>query len=153
MEDRRINGVDVSVIKSAVEDIERRDGLCHPAALVAAAKAKRSPLHPLFTWDDSEAAGNWRTHEARRVINRIEVIRTDTETPMPAFVHVRRVTEDGVQDGYMSTVKALASDHRDAVISDVAKQLAGLRARYKHLTEFQDVWEAVDEAIEMGVAA
>ena len=145
MDDRRINGVDVTVIKAAVEDIEQRDGVCHPAALVAAAKAKRSPLHDLFTWDDSEAASRWRTHEARQVINRIRVIREDTNEPMPAFVHVRCITDNGVKDGYMSTVRALASDHREAVISDVAKQLAGLRSRYKHLSEFQAVWDALDQ--------
>lgn len=152
MDDRRINGVDVSVIKSAVEDIERRDGLCHPAALVAAARSKRSPLHGLFTWDDSDAAHRWRAHEARNVINRIQVVRNDLTGPMPAFVHVRCITEDGVQDGYMTTARALTSDHRDAVLADVAKQLAGLRSRYKHLIEFDGVWEAVDMLTEVGAA-
>jgi hypothetical protein len=145
MEDRRINGVDVQVIKATVEEIEQRDGLCHPAALVAAAKPKRSKLHDLFTWDDSEAASKWRTHQARNVINRIQVIRSDTKEEMPAFVHIRQISEEGVRDGYMSTVRALSSDHRDQVIGDVARQLAGLRSRYKHLSEFQPVWDALDQ--------
>lgn len=142
----KINGVDVEVIRTAVLKIEQRDGLCHPAALVAAAKSKRSPLHDLFTWDDSEAAKNWRTHEARNVIRRIEVVEGESVGPMPAFVHIRSVTEEGVQSGYMSTIPALASDHRDEVIADVAKQLSGLRARYRHLSEFEPVWEAIDNA-------
>lgn len=148
MDDRRIRGIDVEVIRATVERIEQRDGLCHPAALVEAAKPKRSPVHDLFTWDDTQAAANWRTHEARRTINQIRIVPAEDEAPIPAFVHVTRLTESGVENGYMSTVRALSSEHRDAVIADVAKQLAGLRDRYKHLSEFQPVWDAVDGALE-----
>lgn len=33
------------------------------------AKKKKSPLHDFFDWDDSEAAGKWRLHQARLLIN------------------------------------------------------------------------------------
>lgn len=145
----KIGNVDVEAIRSAVENIERRDGLCHPSALVAAARPKRSPLHTLFTWDDGEAAAKWRTHEARNIIRQIRVETDDDDDATPAFVHVREITVEGVRSGYMSTVRAMASDHREQVIADVQKQLAGLRSRYKHLSEFDAVWEAIDQAVEV----
>lgn len=140
----KIGSVEVEAIRTAVEGIERRDGLCHPSALVAAARPKRSPLHRLFTWDDGEAAAKWRAHEARNVIRQIRV-ETGDDDAIPAFVHVREITSEGVRSGYMSTVRALASDHREQVIADVQKQLAGLRSRHKHLREFDAVWDAIDQ--------
>lgn len=48
-------------------------GILKPEAVVAAAKSPKSPLHDLFTWDDSEAAHAYRLWEARHLIARVKV--------------------------------------------------------------------------------
>ena len=147
-----LTGVDVTVIAKAVQRNERKHGQCHPAQLVETARSERSPLHPLFTWDDTVAAGQWRTHQARLVINRIRVV-VDEEAKKvaPMFVHVSTVTDEGVANGYMTAQKALASPARDQVLRDAVSQLAGLRRRYESLTELAPVWQALDELEQIAV--
>lgn len=151
MADRKptINGVDVETIRKVVEGIERRDGLCHPSAFVAASRPKKAPTHGAFQsedWDDRVAGPKWRTHVARNIIRQVRIeVPEQPAAEMPAFVHVRRVTDEGVEDGYMSTVRALRSDYREAVLDDALKQLDGLRRRYEHLSELSPVWAALDD--------
>lgn len=148
----QIRGVPVEVIAGKIEEIEREDGVCHPSRLVEKARPKRSVLHPLFEWDDTEAARQWRTHQARRVINSIPLeVGGGTESP-PRYVSVRKITPDGVAEGYMSTTRALSSDTRDGVIADALALLRGVRARYRNINELAAVWDAVDE-VDREVAA
>lgn len=145
MAEQIINGVAASLIEREVEKIERKHGVCHPAMLVKAAAKETSPLHGLFEWDDSEAARQWRVHQARRVINTLRVVVDDQITQRPAFVHVRRITPEGVADGYMATHRALAGDTREQVLKDALGVLEGARRRYESLGELAPVWEALDE--------
>jgi hypothetical protein len=145
MAEQTINGISAALIQRTVEKLEREHGVCHPAMLVKAARPKRSPLHDLFTWDDADAAERWRIEQARRVIRTIRVIHGNQPEVAPAFVHVTRVTDEGVQDGYMSTVRALAGDTRDGVLRDALAQLNGLRRRYQQLSELQTVWDAIED--------
>jgi hypothetical protein len=145
MTPEKINGVKTVTIANAVKRIERKHGVCAPGMLVEAARSERSPLHPLFEWDDTKAASDWRTHQARMVISKIRVVVEEQETPVPAFVHVRQITDEGVSEGYMSTARAMAGPTRDAVIRDALSQLQGLRRRYESLSELAPVWQALDE--------
>lgn len=150
MSDQVISGVPAALIAETVEQIEREQGVCHPAALVEAARPADSPLHPLFEWDDSEAARRYRVEQARRVIRTLRVTVLDKRASGPAFVHVRRVTPEGVQDGYVTTARALLGPDRPGVLKDALSQLNGLRRRYEALEELADVWNALDrvEAVE-----
>lgn len=145
MTEQIINGVPAPVIQREVEKIERKHGVCHPEMLVKAAAKEASPLHTLFEWDDSQAARDWRVHQARNVINRIRVVVEDQVTNRPAFVHVTRVTPDGVANGYMTTHRALAGDTREQVLRDALGVLDGARRRYESLTELSPVWDALDQ--------
>lgn len=145
MSPEKINGVKTAVISNAVKRIERKHGACPPGLLVEAARSDRSPLHRLFEWDDNKAASDWRTHQARLIINKIRVVVDEERPAVPAFVHVREITEDGVIEGYMSTARVMASPARDGVLRDALSQLQGLRRRYEALSELAPVWEALDE--------
>ena len=53
-----------------------------PEAVVKKAQSKRSALHNCFTWDNEEAAGQWRMQEARMLINAIVTVE-DPESTEP----------------------------------------------------------------------
>jgi hypothetical protein len=145
MTPKSIQGVPTETIAKAVMRLERKHGECSPRMLVDAARPERSPLHSLFEWDDTEAADRWRAHQARQVINSIRVVVDGQAEPIPAFVHVRRVTPDGTREGYMSTARALAGPTREGVVRDALAQLNGLRRRYQQLSELALLWAALDE--------
>ena len=49
-------------------------GLLDPADVVITARDPASALHRCFTWDDGDAAAQWRLEEARKLIRSVTVI-------------------------------------------------------------------------------
>lgn len=85
-------------------------GTLTPDAVLAAAKAKSSPLHDLFTWDTNEAAMKWRLEEARTIIRSVRYIEGPSDIRVlgaPNYVH--DPTIPGNQQGYVS-VDTLRTD-------------------------------------------
>src|SRR5262245_25054743 len=77
------------VAHAAIEAIRgRHGGRLAPEQVVHAARARAHPLHPLFDWNDGEAARKWRLHQARVLVGSIVVI-VDGAQPLREYVHVR----------------------------------------------------------------
>lgn len=68
-------------------------GTLTPDLVLAAAQDESSVLHDAFEWNDGEAAHRWRLHQARQMIASVEVIRSEEQPPVLAFVSV--TTDDG----------------------------------------------------------
>lgn len=85
---------------SAIAAVERH-GIVTADALVSAAASPASPLHGLFTWDDTVAAQKWRIQEAREILKTITVqVQVETRTFLvPMYVH----DPDAVGQCYRST--------------------------------------------------
>lgn len=67
-----------------------------PEQIVEAAKDEKSELHKCFTWDDTEAANNWRKQEARLIRHFLKIeSETDPDAPKIAALHFT-----GVGEGY-----------------------------------------------------
>lgn len=132
--------VPVEIVAGRVVELEKEYGICHPGLLVNDARSEESPLHPMFEWDDSIAAENYRIDQARGVLQAIRVQLTPGETPVPAFVHVKINNEPG----YAGIVRAMSDEEMKAqVLADALRQLASLQLRYDTLSELQPVWEAL----------
>lgn len=140
--------VDANLVGRTIESIVERDGLCAPSSLVEEAKPEDSPLHSLFTWDDTEAATNWRTHEARGVINAIAIhIQTEKgEVEAPAFVSVGRVKDNAEHGaGYRPLSVVIADrDFRAEALQTALSELNAMRRRYQALKQLDPVWEALE---------
>lgn len=121
-------------------------GLCHPKALVDAARSTRHVCHDLFEWDNDTAGDLYRTDQARRIIRSVRVDFDGGGTQSPAFVHVRvSKGDDGAVNGYMPTERAMGTpDLKAQVLADAIAQLRGMQARYAGLRELSPVWSALD---------
>ena len=141
----------------AIEAVRRKNGGDATAeAIVAAAAAKRNPLHPEFTWDDSQAAKEYRLGQARYMMRSLVIVRDDLATKRPQRVyevvrapqvetdkptrikHVYRTVEDIMAD----------PDTRQELLGRALKELISLRTRYRDLQELAVVIRAIDEVIE-----
>lgn len=130
--------------------IERHEGCIDPSVIVEAARPTNAPLHPFFTWDDSEAAERYREQEARSLIRAVVIIHDDLPEPSPvrAFVHVESSGTERRFDGgaYLSTSKALKVDvYRDQILDRARAELVSWRKRYEQLSEFAKVIHVIDE--------
>ena len=74
---------------------DSQGGELTPAAVVEAATPEASPLHPAFTWDDSQAAVEYRLQQARHLIRSIEIVRVEKpQQQQQHAVYVSTVTRD-----------------------------------------------------------
>jgi hypothetical protein len=127
-------------IAKAVLDIQRRDGVCTPAAFVAEAAAPDSPLHSLFDWDDVVEAQRWREHYARILIGRVRISLHDDDR-VPAHVHVM-IRKGGKRiEGYVPVEVAMSNSTMRAQVFREAR--AGLNGWRNRLTAFTEASEAV----------
>jgi hypothetical protein len=113
--------------KRAREEIERirarKGGSVQPEDVVAAARAKASPLHAAFCWDDTKAARLYRLTQARNVLSAIIVVHKD-EGPARQYVHHDK--------HYIPTVEALETPGtREDVLERALSELESMVARYR----------------------
>ena len=134
--------VDPNYVGRVIEEIEERDGFCHPGALVNEARPDKSPLHDMFEWDDHAAAEEYRKGQARRVISSLTLVGSEVKDA-PAFISVRISAEEG---SYISTEKARSNPaYMDFALMEAKRQLTYLRRRYGLLQDLKKVWDAIDE--------
>lgn len=126
------------VVVRELKTIESRDGVITPNAVVAEAEHETSPLHKYFDWDDSEAASNWRLHQARLLINsvKIELVGKDVE----GFYNVKVTVGTELQQGYVSAERVMSDkDLHSQVIKEAVKELKYWQVKYNTLSELDGV--------------
>ena len=120
----------------------------NPDDVVSDAKPEGSPLHDLFEWDDTEAAGHWRKHQARFVLHSLRIVVPDDSMEarsIIANVHIGDV-------GYVNIQTMVRNpDYIELAETEAMRYLEGFKARYEfmrndsaRLKEIFDVLEAVE---------
>lgn len=92
-------------VKQALRELEDKFGHLDPQKVVDAARSKSSPLHRLFEWNDSLAANLHRLEVARRLIGRVRVEVTTSESdtrPIRAYIENPEKDEDENASSYIS---------------------------------------------------
>ena len=124
--------------------ISKAEGLLRAQSVVEHARASTSALHRHFTWDDTQAAHEYRLEEARRLIRCAVALLPSVDVEYRAFVSLMsdRVRPGG---GYRVTTNVLTDDaRREELLLQALQQFERLRLRYKELTELTPVFAALD---------
>lgn len=149
----RIGRKQIPVVVRTLRAIEKQNGVLTPELVVAQAVNKQHPLHRYFTWDDTEAAARYRTEQARKLIQSVNVVFKDSggvEQSIRAFVNVKP-DESEVDDivpsqGYISMDRSGRSmSYQQQVIQYAHGQLLGWKKRFGHLKEFYKVAEEIEK--------
>ena len=114
-----------------------------PDDLVEDARPADAILHPLFEWDDIEAAKSWRRHQARFLIAQVEIVPAETGEPIRAFHNVTMEGKSGrLERGYVTldTVRSEAAllEH---IREEALRELSGYQKRYRQYQELNAVME------------
>lgn len=144
-------GVPAQVAGERLEEIRQAGaGVLTPAAVVEDASDPDSPLHPVFPWDDAEAAQKHRESLARMLIAsvyeiRLEIVHEQAD-PRPTkhllYVSVGQPKAGGAR--YVATTDAMASpDMQRIVIDQCLSQIAAWKRRYEHLFGEAEVANAI----------
>lgn len=125
-------------IIARLAELYREHGLLTPDLVVADARAKSSPLHSFFEWDNKAAAEGYRRDQARRLIASVRVeITTETRT-ISAVGYVRHPDAESDMQGYVSTPD-LQTD------ADMARR--ALRQELKRLDALLDRVQSLADAV------
>lgn len=145
-------GVEASVAHQEFEAIRAASDLDHvePAAVVERAKDKANPLHGCFEWDNRKAGNAWRVHQARNLVNKLEVVvevGKQAQTVKAYEVVTVPRAESEPRRSYQ-TIESIMQDPdaRLALVTRLLRQLVALRSRHRACQELAVVWRAIDEA-------
>lgn len=121
---------------------EAQGGILRVEPVVEWAQAHpTSDLHKSLEWDDEKAGFEWRCHQVRRLIA-VHVVNEEGERQMVSLT-IDRVRPGGgyrdIQD--VGSVPNL----REVMLGDALDELERVQARYNHLQELVQIWEAADQ--------
>lgn len=136
-----MNGLNSEARDELLSLSEQNDGVLMPESVVSAAKAKSSPLHSYFTWDDTAAARKQRLYEARQLIACVVEYVPQVEREVRAFVSIASERPGG--GGYRRTVRAMSdAAYRKEMLDMALQDLQRCEERYAAIRELQSVWAA-----------
>ena len=126
-----------------------------PRDVVEAARNEISPLHELFTWDDSIAAERFRLLEAGALIRRIRVtiIQRKVKTKR---IHLKNIRvfqspqEDRSEGGRSYVHSSVIADLpklKQSLIRTVLLELEAIKNRHKEIEALDVVWKAIESKL------
>lgn len=135
-------------VKEALEALES-GGRLTPEAVVEAARAKSSPLHEHFEWNDGKAAAAWRIEQARVLIRSVTVVVTSEERTVSIVRYVRDPEAESDAQGYVS-FEQIAREPENArqMLAYEFDRAAACLARAQKLSEALGMKKAVEVVIQ-----
>lgn len=138
--------VSPQIVGETLAAIEERDGKLEPAAVVEAATPKKSPLHALFEWDNTEAAQLYREKQAAYLIRSIKVVvEQAVPTTTRAFVSVQVAD----QPREYKPIDAVLADTamRASLLQRALRDLRAWQQKYAGLVELAALFKAQEEIL------
>ena len=131
--------------------IEKKNGILRPEDVVRFAENPKTALHDKFTWDNTEAAHQWRLMQARNLIRVTVNIEPNTGKEERIFVSLvpDRQNDGG---GYRNLISVMSDkDMREQLLSDALAEMEVFRDKYKSLKELAAVFEEMRKVKVMAV--
>jgi len=140
----RISKIDPQKAGELMKNLADNEGLT-ARNLVEVSRPKDALLHSVFEWDNNAAAEKYREHQARNVINSIEVVVEEAvQEPVRAFFKVAESTTT-----YSPTEMLVKSQSgRDAILRTALREFNAVANKYRSLEEFCNVFAALDTVAE-----
>jgi len=133
-----------------LEEISKKnDGSITPQEVLKEAKKKENPLHDYFEWDNKKASESWRIHQARNLINSIEVVITynGTKKEQKRYVNVRNndfEDDDETSRVYVVIEKAMSDpEMRKEVLQTAIREVEYWEYKYKEYKELSKIFQSI----------
>ncbi len=135
----------MSIITELLEIYESNGDVLRTEDVVEYARNPETELHRHFTWDDTEAARNWRLQEARTVIQVNVLMSESTQKTVRAFVSL--VPDRTIPGGGYRRIEHVMADpvRRQQLLKQALREAQAWRERYTALQELAPIFEAMDE--------
>jgi hypothetical protein len=137
------------VVKALRSIAEQNGGLLKPEDVVESARPLKSPLHSKFTWDDTEAAHQFRLEEARKLIRTtIEYIEVGGKDHSYRVFCSLTPDRDNKGGGYRETTAVLSNrQFRNQLLEDARSEMERFSSKYERLQELAGVIKEIRKAL------
>lgn len=141
---------DAQEVGETLEEIRIENGRIQNEVVVEKAKPEVSPLHPYFTWDDAEAAHQYRLNQAGHLTRNIIAIDYISDSspsePYRAFTHLGRTVKE--EPGYFSTKQTMGDNElRLHVLGKIRDTMISFYRKLNEYRQYEEVMPVL-EAIE-----
>ncbi len=127
--------------------VRKHNGIITAEHVLAQAEREDSALHDQFDWDDSVAGHKYRLIQARQLITAVRITTEDRTVEVRALTSLDIDRAKG--GGYRFLEDVMASPAlREHLLQTALRELQSVESRYQHLTEFSEIWGAIEEASE-----
>ena len=129
------------------QSVAQHNGMLRPEDVVEFAKSPATALHTCFTWDDTQAAHNWRLVQARQII-RVSVIVSpgDPKEKVRAFVSLKENRYN--DEGYRSLISVMSDgDLRQVLLTEAMMEMQSFMDKYENLKELASVFAEMQKVV------
>lgn len=130
--------VSAQIVGETCEKLEAEKRL-NAQTLVDISRPKDSPTHSLFEWDNRKAAEEWRRHQARNIINSIEVVVEEKE-PIRAFFNIEKKSSEYLS---IATICREPGNYQ-SLLKQATAELKAFRMKYSRITELNEIFALID---------
>jgi uncharacterized protein YcfL len=142
------------IIEKELHRIQKKHGALTPPVIVEESRPENAVLHYRFTWDDSEAAHQYRLWQARQIVQVVSFLHPKMDTPVRSFQSVTLEAED--EEGqihsthiYVDTKEAFKNPAMRAQILERAhREAADFAVRYKSLVELAEIISVIKKVLD-----
>lgn len=121
----------------------RSGGFLNPEDVVVFAKNPKTALHSWFTWDDTEAAAQYRLWQARQVIRVCVTVHEDVKGP-PIRTYVSLYDDRG-ENGYRLLTDVMSDDElRAKLLAQALSELRNWQQKYSQLKELAPIFASAE---------
>ncbi len=134
----RMYPIPAQLVGEAIEDISKKHDGVTPQLLVDESREETAPMHPLFEWDNTIAAENYRIVQGREVLRSIVVVRisedpTESGETIRAFVNVAPL-KDTTERKWVPIQEAIDDPHLyDQLVNRAYQDLVAFEKKYNIL--------------------
>jgi hypothetical protein len=138
--------IDPNIAVQELTRIENIYGSLTPENILNASVSEDALFHPLFEWDDSEAARHYRLQQARVIINNIQVVTiSNGEERFISNYEIITVEEGRAY----KAIDSMSSDDIEQVKHRIIRDLNALKNKLSIYKQFEKLLIKLDEAIEI----
>jgi hypothetical protein len=145
----RLDGDKAQDVGEHLEGLRAASGSLTAARVVKDAKARRSPLHEFFQWDNTAAANEYRLEQARHLLRSLVVVYEHIpqhKEPVRAFVTFEK-SEQVDRGAYIAVCDAMSNaELRKELVEQALGEAQEWQKRYEGLVELKAIFEAIAKA-------
>ena len=148
--DKNMTNTKAKTAADAIREIAEHHGHVTPQLVVDAAKAKDSPLHNNFEWNNGKAGAEFRLIQAAHLIRKIKVTieaSEDQKVSVRQFVNVAAMDGDEPTSGLYVTVQDAmeVTSYREQLLNQCRRDIVAFKTKYAALTEAASIIKAMDK--------